>query len=401
MKRAFPKYESSRDKPADKAGSSSKHTASRDESAAVPARIRLLSWNVDMDTEFKHMRTRGLISQIRETKPDVVMLQEVTSEKVSDTSRDSVLSMLRSSLCPASNDDEVVEVIDSDSDDVKAVPTPGTNTVKTVAGDDDVIEVTNNSISSPPAAPKQPASKSANPKSPAKLAYDMHLPHATHGYFCVLLVRRGLLRAGSLRVSAEAFENSMMMRGLISLQGQLSQDGARVAFLTSHLESLPFSAERRKSQLADIVQQCRELATSGCTAIFGGDTNLREREISAYDVAKTPVAEAKRNAAANAAATSTRRTKRTRVEQKLGDAWVMAGCPERSKFTWDTLRNDNLALELDFKPRARYDRVFMLGPELRFPRVTDFKLLGTKRLNACDKFISDHFGVLVDIDVLT
>eukprot|EP00171_Calliarthron_tuberculosum_P019409 IDg19409t1 len=157
MKRSFPQYASTRAESADNAKASSKYgkrDAKRDAKrdvddgddsvAAAPTRIRLMSWNVDMDTEFKHMRTRGVIAQVRETRPDVVMLQEVTSERISETTRVSVLSLLRSSLCPSSTNDEVVEVIDSDSDgvtEVKKSDKAGTTVKKRAVVSDDDDEV--------------------------------------------------------------------------------------------------------------------------------------------------------------------------------------------------------------------------------------------------------------------
>lgn len=358
----------------------------REDEERTSTRLRLLSWNVDMDTDYKHMRTRALISEVRRTRPDVLMLQEVTDEKISDTSQETVLRMLRAALCPTSTNNDEVIVIDDDDD----TPPPPRQAAARAA-----LARAAASAAGAASTCVATAKKRGN-----ALVYEMHLPHATYGYFCVLLIRRGLLRAGSVSVRAHAFEGSIMMRGLITVSGRLESTGGRVTFLTSHLESLPMGATRRQSQFSEIVNHCREVSLQGGTAIFAGDTNLREREISAMDVAKTRAAEAKRNAAANAAATS-RAAKRKRVDQKVGDAWVMAGCMDKWKYSWDTTRNDNLDINTPYRPRARYDRVFVLGPEERFPRVADFRLVGTGRLEACDKFISDHFGVLVDIDVLT
>ncbi len=301
-----------------------------EEGVGEASRLRILTWNIDMDTEFTMIRTRALISEIRTARPDIVMLQEVT-----DTGDSSVLAALQRALCTPPTEEE-------DADEV--------------------------------------------------LSYNMYTPHRTDMYFCLLLARRGVFSA-DVESTARAFRNSMMGRGIISLRGTLADDGPMIHAFTAHLESLKMGTAARKQQFTSILADMREEADDGVTTLFGGDTNLRENEILASEVAKTVTEEAKRDSG-----TATGR-KRAKKVAKIGDAWVMAGANDKEKFTWDTLRNDNLKIDSQFKPRTRYDRLFLFGPKDGFPQVVSYRLLGTKRLESCGVFISDHFGVLVDVDI--
>ena len=302
-----------------------------DDQAGEATRLRILTWNIDMDTDYQMIRTRALISEIRSARPDVVMLQEVT-----DNGDSSVLAALQRALCTPPTEEE----------DEDEVPT-----------------------------------------------YNLYTPHRTDMYFCLLLARRGVFSA-DMESSARAFPNSAMGRGIISLSGKLVDDGPKIQAITAHLESLKMGTEARKQQFASVIEKLRESAGNGVTAFFGGDTNLRENEVLASEVAKTIAEEAKRGKVSKSAA-----LKKAKKLPKIGDAWVMAGANDKEKFTWDTLRNDNLQIDSQFKPRTRYDRIFLFGPGTAFPQVVSYRLLGTKRLESCGVFISDHFGVLVDVDV--
>lgn len=167
------------------------------------------------------------------------------------------------------------------------------------------------------------------------LSYNLTLPHCADDYFCILLARRGLFKPVSIETRAEAFGGSNMGRGLITLRATLNC-GARIQVNTAHLESLKIGARQRKEQLAQIIRQLRGAAADGCTAFFAGDTNLRENEVPATDVAKTIVEEAKRAQPLPSNHTQAAVRKKAKIQAKLADAWVLAGAPDEHKFTWDT-----------------------------------------------------------------
>jgi endonuclease/exonuclease/phosphatase family metal-dependent hydrolase len=216
-------------------------------------------------------------------------------------------------------------------------------------------------------------------------------------YFIAMFVRRGLLLSDEVsEVALHDFPGSRMMRGYVLVSGVVAvgkgaaRRKGKVCFVTSHLESERSGAEQRKAQLAAVVALMRRNAENGVATIFGGDTNLRETEVPAGMVAKTPEAEKREREGHGAAA---------REKAKLGDAFVQAGAPSEEKYTWDMLVNDNLDMSgLDFKPRSRYDRLFVFGPADVFPVCTGWKLIGKGRLE-CGVFCSDHWGIVADLRV--
>lgn len=215
-------------------------------------------------------------------------------------------------------------------------------------------------------------------------------------YFPVTLVRDGLL--DDLSVDCQRFEGSKMHRGYICVKGFLKTSKIPVAFYNSHLESLKNSSETRKMQLMHIFEMMRKDEEEGRVAMFAGDTNLRETEVSAREVYKTLTAEKARGGESERPKKRKRMT--TVTKKKLVDAWLAAGAPEAEKFTWDTSVNDNLVMDFDFRPKARYDRAYLLWPEKHDVQVNGFKLIGKDRLEIADnKFPSDHWGVLMDFEL--
>lgn len=55
--------------------------------------------------------------------------------------------------------------------------------------------------------------------------------------------------------------------------------GQKFCLMTSHLESCKGHAEERMKQLRVVMQRMRE-APDDVTVLFGGDTNLRDTEVS-------------------------------------------------------------------------------------------------------------------------
>jgi hypothetical protein len=299
---------------------------------AAPS-VRVVTWNVDMNTDHALVRAAATVAIVRALTPpaDVFMVQELTSVPHSgDDPRSSVLAAFRSGLA-----------------------------------DTHALHVDESWPSGRP-------------------------------YYVALFVRNGAFAAAPPpAVVFKDFADSRMGRGYAAVDGVLA--GARgrrrppVCFVTSHLESERAGAEQRKAQFSEVIALMRANAARGVVTVFGGDTNLREAEVSGAAVAKGVGPEEKERAAGPG---------RPEEKRKVSDAFVQAGADPGEKFTWDMAKNDNLRVDWEIKPRSRYDRVFCFGPEASYPVCTKWTLLGKGRL-PCGVFCSDHWGVLVDIRIGT
>eukprot|EP00177_Eucheuma_denticulatum_P002533 GFKZ01004550.1.p1 GENE.GFKZ01004550.1~~GFKZ01004550.1.p1 ORF type:complete len:353 (+),score=43.70 GFKZ01004550.1:129-1187(+) len=307
-------------------------------------RVRLLSWNIDMDTTPILSRTRALVRHIRHLNPDIVCLQEVTPESLA------ILSVaLRPQESRTASSEKQLKTGEADS--------KNTDT--------------------------------------SKPSYLFHLGNKWAEelpYFPIMLTRLDFLT--NLETRCERFPASRMYRGYILAKGQLAKEGPRLAFLTSHLESLKESASERKDQLQQVFTLMRELVLDGHAAIFAGDTNLREPEVSAKDVYKTLAAEKQR--VERNPEDQPKKRRRLVESGKFVDAWLAGGALDSEKFTWDMSLNDNLQFNASFRPKARYDRSFLLWPEDIKVNVDRFRLVGKERL-AVGKYVSDHWGMCIDL----
>jgi len=109
------------------------------------------------------------------------------------------------------------------------------------------------------------------------------------------------------------------------------------------------------------------------TVIFGGDTNLRDAEVSSVGG----------------------------LPSGIVDAWEECGRPADSQFTWDMTINDNLDWAYPRKPRIRFDRLFMRPAQgTHALKATNFALVGKERLVGCRRFPSDHWGVWCEFSQL-
>lgn len=76
------------------------------------------------------------------------------------------------------------------------------------------------------------------------------------------------------------------------------------------------------------------------------------------------------------------------------DAWKSTGSSTKSKNSWDSFVN--LYHEEGFKFRARFDRCYVRGDTLS---LRQFDLIGNKPVEKKSDYLSDHFGLLVELDV--
>ena len=135
--------------------------------------------------------------------------------------------------------------------------------------------------------------------------------------------------------------------------------------MTSHLESKADGKAERIRQLEQVLASMAEQPVQA-TVIFGGDTNLRDSEVSSIGG----------------------------LPDGIVDAWEQCGRPEDAEFTWDITLNDNLDWPYPNWPRKRFDRLFVrpaVGEHAL--NASQFELVGMEMLPGCHRFASDHWGV--------
>jgi tyrosyl-DNA phosphodiesterase 2 len=178
-------------------------------------------------------------------------------------------------------------------------------------------------------------------------------------YFVAMLLRNESVEYVSHNVLP--FYTSQMGRCLLKVEATVK--GVPCLLMTSHLESTGSHTAERKRQLKaafDVMTKC----DAQHTVIFGGDMNLRDKEVQ--QIGGLP--------------------------RGVDDIWEATGRRQEAAYTWDTQRNDNLEWAHRFGPRCRFDRLFY-RPNDRLTAVY-FELVGLERLSSCRRFPSDHWGIL-------
>ncbi|CAH1251047.1 TDP2 [Branchiostoma lanceolatum] len=183
----------------------------------------------------------------------------------------------------------------------------------------------------------------------------------TEQYFTAMLLRKSSITFLSQHI--QPFPTTQMMRNLLIVHARFGR--VPLSLMTTHLESTKDHAAERKRQLRQVLQEVEKQDQSN-TVIVGGDLNLRDAEVVA--VGGLPAATV--------------------------DFWEAVGSPWRHKFTWDVTKNDNLDWDLPFRPKCRFDRVYVRSshPDQLAPENITF--VGTDRLEGCGRFPSDHWGLL-------
>lgn len=158
------------------------------------------------------------------------------------------------------------------------------------------------------------------------------------------------------------FVNSNMGRYMTKLD--VTSNAKSFTFITSHLESLKDASKERKNQLKicfdTILNEDKDKFV-----IFAGDLNIREQEIKELGIPNT-----------------------------IKDAWIENGSDYNKRFTWNLEKNNNLEMPNGSKPKARYDRMYYRNSEKGNLKLESFELCGTEKIEACDLFPSDHFGII-------
>ncbi|KAL3891597.1 hypothetical protein ACJMK2_003853 [Sinanodonta woodiana] len=213
-----------------------------------------------------------------------------------------------------------------------------------------------------------PAQKILEEKCPS---YDL-VKSGYRGNYLAILLRRGVATFENVEVTD--FLNSSQHRKLLNVKCTIK--GIKFDILNTHLENTKRKSQERKRQLMLLFDRV-DLADIDRTVIFGGDLCIRDNEIAEIDG----------------------------VPEDADDIWEVTGMRPEAKFTWDTLYNDNLEYDnSEFRfasdARFRFDRLYIRHCK---PKATvqpvDFELVGLERLPSCQKFPSDHWGLLIHFNL--
>ncbi|KPP71127.1 tyrosyl-DNA phosphodiesterase 2-like [Scleropages formosus] len=178
------------------------------------------------------------------------------------------------------------------------------------------------------------------------------------GYFTGIMLKKS--RVKLLKSEIVPFPTTQMLRNLLVAEVKfLDWD---VCLMTSHLESCKEQAQERMNQLSEVFKRMKE-APDNVTILFGGDTNLRDPEVS----------------------------KVGGLPDGACDVWEHLGKQEHCRYTWDTKANSNKCVP--YVSRCRFDRVY-LRPARQGPRVVaeHMTLIGMEKLD-CGRYTSDHWGI--------
>ncbi|KAI6229058.1 Endonuclease/exonuclease/phosphatase family protein [Aphelenchoides fujianensis] len=188
----------------------------------------------------------------------------------------------------------------------------------------------------------------------AKLKQDARVdPHPAFPYYTMTAVSKNIK---IVKTDVIGFGNSEMGRNMLCVEGQWW--GLKIKLINSHLESMWDHSKKRKAQFVQAMEKLRLFSADPNTlAIFGGDLNLRDPEVS-------------------------------NVPPGVQDAWVAAGSDKATKYTWDCKLNDNKNLRANM--RCRFDRLFYRAPYQKL----DFYLTGTEKRKDIGRFPSDHFAIV-------
>lgn len=186
------------------------------------------------------------------------------------------------------------------------------------------------------------------------------------GYFIGTLLKKSTIKYEDHEITE--FPNTRMMRNALRVNATLGT--TPLCLINAHLESSVEASEERKWQLQSVIKDVINLPDTH-TVLFAGDLNLRDKELK--EIGGLPAG--------------------------IEDVWMVCGSRKECSYTWDLTRNDNLMFNGKFKPRCRFDRVYIRGssPSKLLPKF--FGLIGLERLLPHRCFPSDHWGVLCHFEI--
>lgn len=77
--------------------------------------------------------------------------------------------------------------------------------------------------------------------------------------------------------------------------------------------------------------------------------------------------------------------------------WEELGSRPELRYTWDLTRNSNLEWAGKWKPRCRFDRVYLRSNDSRSVEADQFGLIGLEKVEGTQSFPSDHWGIRVNL----
>ncbi|XP_064488702.1 tyrosyl-DNA phosphodiesterase 2-like [Ornithodoros turicata] len=181
------------------------------------------------------------------------------------------------------------------------------------------------------------------------------------GYYTAVLLKKDTVSYKCDTVFG--FSNTSMGRTLTHID--VSFNGYPLTLMNTHLESTAEFSAARKDQLKKCFKACRK-EPEDKTVIFAGDLNLRDSEMQELGG----------------------------VPPGFEDMWESCGRRKEATYTWDLTRNDNLIWNARFKPRCRFDRVYLRRSKPARITPAFFGLIGLERLKPHTCFPSDHWGLL-------
>ncbi|KAK3087966.1 hypothetical protein FSP39_012910 [Pinctada imbricata] len=152
------------------------------------------------------------------------------------------------------------------------------------------------------------------------------IPGGDREYFTAIMIKVGSVMYREMNVTE--YPGTRMMRNLLCVKCKYR--GSPLTLMTSHLESTAEYGTERKAQLKMAFDKMVN-EPEDRTVIFGGDLNLRDKELAAVGG----------------------------IPSGIVDLWEETGSRPEAKYTWDMTRNDNLTFNGKYKPRCRFDRLYM------------------------------------------
>uniref|UniRef100_A0A3P9B6A5 Tyrosyl-DNA phosphodiesterase 2 n=1 Tax=Maylandia zebra TaxID=106582 RepID=A0A3P9B6A5_9CICH len=178
-----------------------------------------------------------------------------------------------------------------------------------------------------------------------------------NGCFTGMLLKKS--RVKLVESEMVAYPTTKMRRNLLVV----IVNGQKLCLMTSHFESCKENTAERLKQL-HVVKRRLKHAPDDVTVVFGGDTNLRDAEVTKVGLPAT-----------------------------VCDVWERLGKQEHCRYTWDTSANNNKTFP--FVARCRFDRIY-LRPAIKrgIPRLAPdhMALVGLEKLD-CGRYTSDHWGI--------
>lgn len=185
------------------------------------------------------------------------------------------------------------------------------------------------------------------------------------GYFTAILLRRFRVYVDSSRLLP--FTDSLMARDLLHVRAHMGS--LPLALFTAHLESTREMSDLRVAQMQLCWREMRVASEGGLVPLLAGDLNLRDEEVRRLGG----------------------------VPSDLLDVWSATGQSDLTRYTWDASRNLNIQLPSSFRPRMRFDRMYVSG--CRRLRPVYFGLIGLQKIARTQCFPSDHWGLRADFQV--